>query len=462
MAQTNDDLALISLTRLTARRLHAIATIDIPQQVRDKVSLALLDYFGAIGSGLEAPWASSVISFGQSRKGAAQAHSWGLNEDITAETAAFVNATLAHSAIRDDMHLKSNSHIGGITISAALAFAQREGWTYEQLVRGIIGGYEAAGLLGTAIQQSEGYNRHFRPSGLIGAFGAAATAVAAHQSIKEDIATNALSFAANMASGVNQWAWTGGMEIYTEMGTASQAGIIAFDLAVAGMKCSEDVLEGRAGCFAALGVSITAKKLFKNWIDTSEIGKGVMDIRFKPGPGCNYAQTPTATALKVAQNYHPRNITEVRVGCTIGAKNYPGCDNPGPFETIQQTKMSIQFGVSTALISGSVPEEAFKKFDDAQISRLTNLCTIQHLPQYDQDFQEGRQPARVEVKLADGTTLREELNDVPWLEADAVEKRFATETQSMLSNDTNTRLLHVIKKGELLSSSELIKLFKRF
>ena len=460
MAQTNGSLAEASLTRLTAQRLHVIATTELSAEVRDKVSLAIVDYLGAVGSGLEAPWASSVIQYAKSRKGASEAHAWGLNEDVPAETAAFVNATFAHSAIRDDMHLKSNSHIGGIAISAALAFAQRDGWSYDQLVRGIVGGYEAAGLLGTAIQQSEGYNKHFRPSGLIGAFGAAATAIAATRRIDEEIAANALSFAANMASGFNQWAWTGGMEIYTEMGTASQAGVIAFDLALAGMKCSEVVLEGRAGCFAALGISGHGEKLYRQGLDSWDVGRGVMDIRFKPAPGCNYAQTPTATALKLAEKHQPKDIVGVKVGCTIGAKNYPGCDNPGPFETIQQTKMSIQFGVCTALVYGSVPEEAFQKFKDAEINRLAAVCTVDHMAGYDQDFQEGRQPARIEVRLGDGQMVIEQLADVPWLDADAVQNRFARETELMLPRDTASRILGMVRTGGIQSSAELTGLFK--
>lgn len=104
------------------------------------------------------------------------------------------------------MHLKSNSHIGGIIISAALALAQRDGWTGEQLLKAIIGGYEASSLLGVAVQQSPGYNRHARPSGICGAFGAAAAAVVA-QNIEENAAVNALAFAANMSSGFNEWAW---------------------------------------------------------------------------------------------------------------------------------------------------------------------------------------------------------------------------------------------------------------
>ena len=104
------------------------------------------------------------------------------------------------------MHLKSNSHIGGIVISASLALAQRDGWTGEQLLKAVVAGYEAGSLLGVAVQQSPGYNRHVRPSGICGAFGVAAAAIVA-TNLEEEVAVNALAFAANMASGFNEWAW---------------------------------------------------------------------------------------------------------------------------------------------------------------------------------------------------------------------------------------------------------------
>ena len=364
------------------------------------------------------------------------------------------------SAIRDDMHLKSNSHIGSIIISASLALAQRDGWTGEQLSKGIVAGYEMSSLLGVAVQQSKGYNRHFRPSGIVGAFGAAGAAIAA-TNCSEEIAVNALAFAANMASGFNEWAWAGGTEIYSEMGSASQAGIVAFDLARSGMECSETLLEGRAGVFAALDAA-DGKKLFRNGLAT-EIGKGIMDVRFKPVPGCNYAQTPLAVALRVAQKHDlSGGVESVSVGCTHGAKYYPGCDNPGPFTTIQQTKMSIQFGVSAVLLHGNVSEELFTKYSSEEIIRLASNCCVEALKEYDQSFSEGRQPAQVEVKLSNGSVLKEELDDVPWLTSSEVEERFHGELNSILaSEDTRKTLVSLVQRlGELKDLSDIVGAFK--
>lgn len=358
------------------------------------------------------------------------------------------------------MHLKSNSHIGGITISAALAVAQRDNWTGDQLLRAIVAGYDLSAILGTAIQQSPGYNRHVRPSGLIGAFASAAAIIAATDP-SEDVAVNALSFAANMASGLNQWAWSGTLEIFTEMGTASQQGIVAFDLASAGMLCSEDLLEGRAGYFAAYSAS-QGEELFRRGL-LKPVGTGIEDVRFKPIPGCNYIQTPASVALKLAKECDDASQLErVFVGCTTGAKNYPGCDYAGPFATVLQTKMSIQFAVSAVLLHGETTEGLFNRTNDKAIEALASKCTVEPLDEFKQPFEEGRQPARVEVKLADGRTLTEELADVPWLDADQVRARFQAEVTAVVPTPENLKQLFAAAQdlGAVQSVGELVALYR--
>ena len=85
-----------SLIRQAVRRLRHISEDGVAPQLREKVALTLLDYFGAISSGLQAPWATQLVKYARGRKGAHEAHAWGLQEDRSAETAAFINAALAH------------------------------------------------------------------------------------------------------------------------------------------------------------------------------------------------------------------------------------------------------------------------------------------------------------------------------------------------------------------------------
>lgn len=356
------------------------------------------------------------------------------------------------------MHLDSCSHIGSIVLSAAIALSQRHHWSGEKLIRAIVAGYEMSALLGTAIRASGKFNPHFRPSGLVGAFGAAAAAIAGG-SCSEEIAVSALGFALNAACGVNEWAWAGGLEIFTQMGTASRAGIQAFDLAKTGMFCSDTVLEGKDGLFEALGVgSSDASVTFKDWISRSEIGQGIMDVHFKPVAGCNFAQTPLAAALRLRLD-DPQSVQMITIVATSQAIKYPGCNNAGQLENIQQSKMSIQYGVSAALVYGRLDEEVFTKVDDPRIMDLMSKCELLTNEQFNIDFQRGLQPAKVEVRLADGRLVEQHLPDVPWLTFEEVESRFPFEVAKFMSKEKAAEMIASLKllgnSGQVADASEL-------
>ncbi|KAJ9610250.1 hypothetical protein H2200_005027 [Cladophialophora chaetospira] len=461
MATNGESKHSPSLTRLTARRLHQIATEELSQELYDKAIFCIIDWFGAVHTGLLLPWKDALVKYAKLNRGTQEAYAWGIQQQVSAETAAFVNATLAHSAIRDDMHLEACSHIGSIVISAALALAQREKWSGEQLLRAVIGGYEAAGLLGTAIRHRGTFNANFRPSGLIGAFGAAAAAIAAGNT-DEKIAVNALGFAVNMSAGINEWAWSGGEEIFTQMGVASRSGIASFDLASAGFESSDTILEGKDGFFSAIGVgSAAGSEDFKHWLESSRVGKGILDVRFKPVAGCNYAQTTSAVAVRIYKKHQPGQIERIKITATTQAVKYPGCDNAGPLNTIQNTKMSIQFGVSGALVFGKLDEDIFKRTDDENVKKLISKCELHASSEYDQAYKRGLQPAAVEVTLSDGTVFRESAEDVPWLTEAEVETRSRSEQGRDLPDDVAGKVIETCKGLKSLKEcSELLKHLK--
>lgn len=451
-----------TLTCLAARHLHTIATAELPNEVKRKAGLCLLDYIGAAISGLSVPWAPALLRYAESRRGAPEAHLWGSRVPVSVETAAFTNAALGHSVIRDDMHLAAGSHIGVMVISAALAQAQRDRWPGAQLVRGIVGGYEMAVCLGVAVRQGGTFNPHFRPSGINGAFGAASTGIAATEGLEEDVAVHALGFAANMASGLNEWPWAGGMEIYTHMGQASRSGIVSLDLAKAGMRSSDTVLEGRDGLFEAYGAGAEGARVFERSMERVELGMGIMGVCFKPVAGCNMIQTPIALAMEVGKKIGGRvgDVEKVVVTTTTPSRDYPGCNNIGPFDSVQQTKMSLQYGVSSALLYGRVDEETYLHFNSTKIRRLISRCKIETDPDYDRSFTRGLQPARIEVRLTDGDVCRAALGDVPWLQEEGVITRFLREADAVLAPDVAEEVVRLADTlWELEDCSLLFKAF---
>jgi len=340
------------------------------------------------------------------------------------------------------MHLGSGAHIGVMVIPAALALSQRENWTGEQLLKGIVAGYEMAVALGVSVRHSGSCNPHFRPSGIVGGFAAAGAGVAADDSMSLSTGANALGFGANAAAGLNEWAWTGGTEINTQLGTASRGGITSLDLARSGMHSSGTVLEGKNGLFAAYNCGVNAAQKFREWLADSECGDGIMGVTFKPFAGCNFIQTPISVALQLREevNEHLQQIRNVLIVTSSPAKNYPGCDSYGPFERVQQTKMSLQYGVSAALLFGCIDEFAYTQYDNENLQALIRKCDISTDAEYDRDFVKGRQPCRIEICMTDGTKHQGSLQDVLWLDGPAVEDRFRQEAEQFFDPQTVDRV----------------------
>lgn len=344
-----------------------------------------------------------------------------------------------------------------MVVSAALALAQRDGWSGEQLLRGLVGGYEMGGFLGAAIRASGTFNTHFRASGLIGAFAATAAAATA-TSADEETAISALSLAVNMAAGINEWAWAGGREIFIHNGIASRAGITSFDLARSGIKASDTVLEGKDGFFKALSAGDGAANVFKGLVETSPVGMCILQVRFKPAACCNFAQTSSSIAVNISRARSRAldvdDVDAVKITVTTTAIAYPGCDNAGPLESPSQGKLSIQFGVCTALMHKSLDEESLMSIHDPKVAALMKKCTLLTSPENDASYAKGLQPANVEVALKDGTVLRESAPDVPWLDGPEVTARFLQEIAPMAPGQKGERMLKLCQKFQ---SADIIK-----
>lgn len=440
-------------TVLAARRLHEIATEQPPVEVRAAVADRLLDFFGACMAGLASPWAPAILKYVAGRPGAGEAFQWGSPVAVSAEVAAFGNAALGHSVIRDDMHVMSASHIGVLVLPAALALAQRDGWSGAALLRAIVGGYEMATRLGVAVRVGGG-NDHFRPSGINGPFGAAAAGIAG-ANLDEATAASALGFAANACAGINEWPWAGGQEIYTHAGMAARAGISAVDLARAGMRSSATALEGRDGLFAAYGAGQAGVDAF---VSSLPSGYGILETRHKPFAGCNLIQSPLAAAVEVgrALGGDTASIDAIIIKTFAQARAYPGCDNTGPFSLVQQSKMSLQYGVASAILYGRVDEETYVQFDDVELQRLIARTRIEVVPEYQASLARLTQPAVVEAHMSDGRVQSTSVADVPWLSSEEVETRFRREAGRFLSPADASGLVDLVHDLPSLKTCEPI------
>ena len=231
---------------------------------------------------------------------------------------------------------------------------------------------------------------------------------------------SALSLAANMVAGQNQWPHTGADEMFFEAGLAARNGLTAARLASLGAYGSERALDGEAGLLPAYRPDHKAPdiRLFDGELE-------IMSVFFKPVPVCNFAQTPCLAALALAKDEQidPNEIAAISVKASRAAKAYPGCDYAGPFQRVLQAKMSIHYAVASALLRGKVDEASYLNLDDPAVLALASKVNVEADPGYTAAFP-GKQGAEVEIKLQNGKSFSRKLPDVVPATVDLVRQRF--------------------------------------
>ena len=347
----------VSMARAFARDALAVDAGRFDQDVIEKAKICLLDFLSCAFEARNHPWSRQAI--GIARETASGATIIGTGSLAAPGDAAFANATMGHGLVREDMHAASVSHHGVVIWPTLLALSERTPLSGMTFLGAAIIGYEAGAQIGRALVTAD-LARLYRPTGLVGPLGAALAGSYA-LGLNEDAATSALAIAANTSSGLNEWPRAGGSEMYFHPGFAARNAIAAIELAEAGARASETILEGEAGLFAAFRrqPAPAGLRLFAG--PQPEI----MAVYNKPAPACNFAQTAAQAALRAAREIgQPENIAAVSIRVPEAAARYPGCDSKGPFHNALQAKMSIPFSVAAVLARGALEEDNYAQIDD--------------------------------------------------------------------------------------------------
>jgi len=389
-----------------ARAVSAVSADDLPAAVTDKVKLCLVDLIGCAFESRELPWsrqAQLIAERASDQKAGASVI--GSSEAATFADAAFVNAVMGHGLVREDMHSGSISHLGIVVLPVLLALSQYRRTGGRDFIAAALAGYEVGGQVGRAVMDAEVARIH-RPTGITGPV-AAAAAGSRLLGLSIEQTTSAIALGANTTLGFNQWAHTGGSEMFFHAGFAARNALSAVRLAENGAFASPSALDGEAGLFASLKKRSAASK-----VEVFKAAPEILSVYHKPVPACNFAQSASQAALRLAQDgTSSERIAAIAIRVPRAGALYPGCDYAGPFAHVLQAKMSIQYNVAAALIEKGVSEKNFKLLNDARLHRLIGLMTLE----VDDDMTRaypGRQGGEVEVREAGGATRKLRLEDV--------------------------------------------------
>jgi 2-methylcitrate dehydratase PrpD len=168
--------------------------------------------------------------------------------------AAFANGICAHDLELDDSHSPSRTHAASVVVPAALAAAELgEDVTGDDLLSGIIAGYDVQVRLSKAMGVQQQFDRGFHPTAVCGAVGAA---VAASRVLRlPPVALrSSIALAASQSSGLLTFEEdTSHMVKSFQTGIAARNGVTAAAFARQGFVGSPDVLTGRHNLLTPFG-----------------------------------------------------------------------------------------------------------------------------------------------------------------------------------------------------------------
>lgn len=234
-------------TRALAKYISTMQAREIPPDVAEKTRQHILDTVASMVSGSSLLAGQKAADFIRIHNDGSDAAVIGTNLVTTAAYAALANGMSAHADETDDSHAPSGGHPGCGVVPAALAVAERKGASGDALLKAVVAGYDVGTRVSLALRmRGQNLNRsRYSSHALVSVFGAAAAA-AVIEELDEEKTRYALSYTAQLASGVTSWLRDGRHveKAFVFAGMPAHNGVLAVMMASAGLDGVEDVFAG--------------------------------------------------------------------------------------------------------------------------------------------------------------------------------------------------------------------------
>ena len=387
-------------TRALAEAATGVSTDTLVPPVEARARDLLLDYFGVlIGGSAESAGtrAGNYARISDANESSVFFSGWS-----TAPLAALANGIAAHALELDDVTNESSLHPGVVVWPSAMAAVERAHGTLGDLLAAGLAGYEVVMRVGEAFNAESLYARGFHPTGVAGAIGAAA-AVANVIGLDADRTQHALGLVGSMVSGSLAYVQNGSDGKRLNAGWAANAGLVASDLAAAGLTGPVDVLSGTYGLLDAYSDnSIPGAVLAVDFEHPA-----ILDVAVKPYACCRYIH-PVIDAcyrLHSSEALVPGEIDRVTVSILPGGG--PIIADPATRKRRPQNRVDAQFsvyyGAALTLVYGVPGMDGFDVpyLDDPAIHSVADRVVVTNDAELDARYPE-RWGCRLHVAFADG------------------------------------------------------------
>ena len=363
----------------------------------------LLDYLGVAYGGMREASSQAALAAARDLGGQGGATVIGSRERLPAAWAAMVNGAAASALEMDDVTSKSSLHPGAAVFSAALAVAEELQAEAGEVLLAVVAGYEVTMRLGNALNPASAYARGFHPTGVAGAFGAAA---AAGHLLRLDRAgfVRAFGIAETLAAGSLDWT-DGAQTQRLNAGWAAHSGITAARLAAHGFTGPRSAIDGPLGLLHAYtGEPFPAEV-------TEGLGDGwqVLRVSIKPYPCCRYSHGLIDCMLELRrldqvdiEAVESIELVVLTGGARLVAEPIEAKRHPA---TVVDAQFSAPFAAAVALLHGAAGPGQFcqANVDDPRVRSLMSRVTCRADPELDAVYP-AHWPAAATLHLRNGIT----------------------------------------------------------
>ena len=360
---------------------------------------AVLDTLAVMLAGRDEPATQAV------RRAAAQ---WGtgnawcvLGGPLPPQSAAMVNGTAAHALDWDDVLDPALNHPSAALVPAVLALAGEMGLSGAACIDGYLTGFEIMARLGEAMNVVH-YHRGWHTTLSLGATGVAA-ACARMLGLDARGTRMAIGLSVSMAGGSKRQ--FGSMAKPLHAGLAARNGMMAAQLAAAGVTAADEAFEGEWGYLAmtsgpgAPGLSAPLAKLGQ----TSAMDEYGAWAKLYPCCASTHRPVDALRAMAAEQPFAAADLAWA--DCHVSEVASANLRFPDPTDP-DQARFSLQYCMAAALVDGTLttasfhPEQLARKAVRALLPAIRmHVDPARSAAAGGKDYREG---ARVTLRLKDG------------------------------------------------------------
>ncbi|MFC1935784.1 MmgE/PrpD family protein [Chloroflexota bacterium] len=237
---------------------------SLPPEAAQAGKHRILDTLGAMVSGARLKPGELAIRYVRLQGGLPEASVLATDVKTSAVNAALANGMFGHADETDDFEPATKAQPGCSVVPAALAMAEREGSSGEELLRAVVLGYDLCCRFLMALGPELVRGGHRSAEGTSSTMGSAAAA-AALAKLDQTGMRYALSYAAQQVSGI--WSWVRDVEhvekAFDLAGMGARNGVTAATMVQSGFTGVWDVLEGEHNVLEALSPSPKPAEMVK-------------------------------------------------------------------------------------------------------------------------------------------------------------------------------------------------------